>query len=402
MSYLHSTQPLLHLPDSRYTWQRNAIPVDLTAYDRATDYFVHRAKACNFVCAVYSGRTVRYPGLSDLDILYVLDDNFLDIRRLKGLMRCSMPDDFRYVCTHDPFFIRSCELDRLFGFAPFFSLECLWQRESADAALDNTDETDLMFYLVETLIDSYPREMVEFLLLHMLDDRELIARLKGLGYCLGLMERVTGMDLESSGEWTAKIEELRSQFFEILPREREKTLLELTRQGLILSGRMINMFVDWMTGRWNLHVDGHLVADCARLAGIYREACVGGYGTVELHQREIYLERPAALGLFLREYAGGEGPFSNRIRTAIVDRLEVSGELPDDIRLCLAKRTRLRNDHQSWKDRLGLGLPGFMTFGYETKRRNMDMLARLRGSARRVLTRRREARIRKRLLQIVR
>jgi hypothetical protein len=392
---------MLDLPDNRYGWHRAATTKDMSAYERATEYLVGQGCAHDFIRGIYSGGSVRYPGLSDLDILYVLEDDFTDVQRLKGLMRCSIPVEHHYVCTHDPFFIRSSELDRLFGFAPFFALESLWQRESSGGTLENTDETDLLFYLAETLIDSYPREMIGFLLLHTLDDRELVARLKGLGYCLDLMKRITGITSEETETWMKRINGLRDDFFNMVPREREKRLLALTREGLLLSRQMVNSFTEWITGRWKIFIDGHMIQDCSRLAGIYRDPSAGGYGTLEFHQREIFLERPAVLGLLLREYAKGEGPFSSRIRKAMVDHFRVTGDIPGDFLQRLSERTRLRNDHQAWKDRMGLGLPGFMTFGYETSRRNLGFRTRLRGMARRGLTRHRESLIRNRLKNIV-
>lgn len=366
---LQDCTELLRRGPRDYAWTA-AAPIPAETYAAADALLVERSRAVPGVVGYYRFGAVRYPGLSDLDALVVVEDGFKDYARLAPLLAENLPPTLQKVVLHNPYFIRRAELAHFFEFAPFFQYEAAWAGPGMPLAARNENPTDLWLFLMDIIAESYPREFIQFLLAPAIDERVLISRLKGLAYCFELLERLGGPREEMFANYSAAITELRENYFRIGAGERPARVLQLAQQALTLAHQLALKAGGHLERHWGLRVQGRLDLFCAGNPAIYWDQ-VGEqarFGTVRLRRTEVYAAAPAAFGWLVRQYALEEGTFSGRLRGRMSDRLTKVDAPPAAVVQAIRHRAALRNHHTAWADASGLGLSGFLTFGTRMRR----------------------------------
>ncbi|HOE95808.1 MAG TPA: hypothetical protein PK847_04410 [Candidatus Sumerlaeota bacterium] len=398
---------LLLRRDARdYRWTPVAGPIAPAHYDAAIADLSARGRSIPGVVALYDFGPIRYPGLSDIDLLFVVRDDFAAFDALRALLHASVAPRYHNVLLHNPYFVRARELPLYFKFAPFFELNRRWGTGDADlpARLSNDDPLDLTLFLLDIVIDAYPWEFVRYLTLERIDERELMSRVKGLSYCFALLDRIGARQAEGFRARAAALSEaiagLRERYFDLAPVERQARLLTLTQRAVGLSQELIGVLAEHLRAAWGLRLAGDLILSCTRVAALYRGAAPAEprVGAVRLRRTDYYVQQPVELGYVVWEYMQRAGPVTNRFRRRSIDRLRVEQAPAPAIREAIGQRADLRNDHQAWLDRMALGHPGFMTFGYRTRQRGGGGAARR--IAGRVLDAAREALLRRRLIAL--
>lgn len=149
---------------ARYRYDFVNYPRDVAweEYDRARDTFVERIDGEEGVAAVYESGKPSTRGISDIDLVVIVDDDVEDVSRVRNAIEAAKTDEYYFfhgpeVLTRDVFrayhsvLPQPKELHHLYG-------ERLTYEE------DRTEFTALA-YLVDSLNTTYPREFLEFLFL---------------------------------------------------------------------------------------------------------------------------------------------------------------------------------------------------------------------------------------------
>ena len=401
MSPLSDATPLIESYVAHRELRVAAEPIAREEYDAATEELLRRARGVAGLRATFDLGPVRFPGLSDLDVLFVLEDGFEDFAALRPLLRASMPRRHHRALTHNPFFVREHEYRALFQFAPILQLRPLWSAAEFGAAetQHNTDPIHLALYLADIIAESYPREFLLMMLQTELHEREVIARLKGLAYCFEIFERLGGT-LEP--EWRAfpsEIETLRSEYFNQNTDLSWALEFALRQQTALFAFPFAKTVARHFEEAWGVKVEGELRVWAARSGAVYKNSNAGSpeYTSVRVRHLEIAAQAPALFGWLVREYAQGEGPVSARLCTRIDDKLQVEGKPAPEIADAIARRIALRNAHAIWVDRAQLGLPTFLTFGYRSADARAPGVGRIKRALGNMLESMREEQMRKEL-----
>ena len=347
MSPLSDATPLIESYVAHRELRVAAEPIAREEYDAATEELLRRARGVAGLRATFDLGPVRFPGLSDLDVLFVLEDGF---------------EDFA-------------------------------------ATQHNTDPIHLALYLADIIAESYPREFLLMMLQTELHEREVIARLKGLAYCFEIFERLGGT-LEP--EWRAfpsEIETLRSEYFNQNTDLSWAHVLALRHQTALFAFPFAKTVARHFEEAWGVKVEGELRVWAARSGAVYKNSNAGSpeYTSVRVRHLEIAAQAPALFGWLVREYAQGEGPVSARLCTRIDDKLQVEGKPAPEIADAIARRIALRNAHAIWVDRAQLGLPTFLTFGYRSADARAPGVGRIKRALGNMLESMREEQMRKEL-----
>jgi len=398
---LRSCEPLMLKRAEQFHWHYCAGPIPPGHYDEAIQWVAERARAIEGALALYDLGPIRHPGLSDVDLLLVLDDHFRDADRLRRLLYREFPARFKNVLLHDLYFIRRQELAFCFKWAPIRELNARWREDELPGRMLNEDPTDLALFLLDIITDAYPWEFIQYLERPELDEREVIGRLKGLGYCVDLLRRVGGRPSEESRAFAEDIERLRERLFELSHADRAEWILRLTQQAVAVSYQLALEADRAVRERWDLKLKGRLVLHSTRVAALYADPAPDGarYGRVRLRRTDYYTRLPAVYGYLVRKYASQAGPVSRRLGHCMVDGLGLVQPPPPSVVKAMESRAYLRNAHQEWLNELGLGLVGFMTFGYRPlpRRGEPPWAKEIAGS---LLGRVRERMLRRRLVRL--
>lgn len=398
MSPMSSITPILQRTLADYAWIPVAGPIPLAEYESAEQLIAERARTVSGVLGVYRFGPVRFPGLSDLDALVVVENDFADFESLRPLLREALPPATHRVVLHDPYFVRRAELDALFQFTPIFRYEAIWAAPGLPTAGQNSAAADLWLFLLDIIAESYPREFIQFLLARDVDERLLIGRVKGLAYCFELLARLTGRRDEAFEQFAAEVESLRSNFFSLPTGERSARSLTLAQRAIPIAHRLALEAASAASATWGLKVQGRLDLWCAGNPAIYTDHCPAdpSFGSVHLRRTEVFTPSPAIFGWLVREYARATGPFSERLAARLTDHLRVAAPPPGEIQSAIRRRAELRNAHTAWADRSGLGISGFLTFGFRMRRRQ-NIPRALKEATGRLIDRARESLLRRRM-----
>lgn len=385
MKQLVPIRVLMELKADDGAWAPDPPAVDMPLYEEAIAWMVERGRQIGGVRAVCDLGPIRYPGLSDIDLLYVVDEARLDVRALETLKRMRVPERFHAALLHDPYLVRERDLARIFEFTPILQLRPRWDPDGLCPAAKNEDALNLTLTLAEITAESYPHEFARLLLRRPWDARELVSRLKGLGYCIDLLRRLHGRGFVEADEFAAHVEALRGAWCGLPAERRREQTLALTRQAIGLSLRLAMELADALAAAWGMRVGGTLLLPATRTPACYVEhpeswdhACA-----VRIRQMDTCAAGPALLGWVVREAARTDGPVGRRLTRRMIDRLRVEGEPPKAVTRALGRRAALREDHTRWLDSVGLGFPAFLAKGYLTRdvRRGMAQWRRLAGRA---------------------
>ena len=398
---MRSVEELFARRAEDYAWARVGGAISLAHYEEALRELEARSSALPGVIGMYDLGSIRFPGLSDIDVVFVVEDGFRGFEALRGLMREAQPPRFHDVLLHDPYFIRRADLAGFLRFAPIFQYRAIRVGAGLPQGGVVEDPQDMTLFLMDIVAESYPREFIQALAAPAIDERMLVSRLKGLAYCFDLLRRIGGGGEAPFERFAEAITELRTDFFTIEERERARRLLELTKDAVTLAQRLALKASDHLAAALGLRAKGRLDLFCAGAPAIYSETAAGEprFGEVHLRRSEIFAVAPAAYGWLVREYSRGAGPFSRRLRGRMCDRLLVLGSPPEAFVQAVRRRGALRDAHTAWADASGIGVSTFLTFGYRVRRRLQgkpglkEMAGRLTDRAREELMRRRMGRL---------
>jgi hypothetical protein len=380
-----------------YSWLRVSDKLPMAHYADALRELEARSRELEGVLGMYDLGPISFPGLSDIDVVFVVEDGFRDFGALRRLMREAQPVRFHDVLLHDPYFIRRADLDGFLGFAPIFQYRAIWARAGLPAGGVVEDPADMTLFLMDIIAESYPREFIQLLAGPAIDERMLVSRLKGLAYCFDLLRRIGGGGEDAFERFAGSITTLRADFFELEAPERARRLLGLAKTAVTLSQRLALKASDHLAATVGLRVGGRLDLFCAGAPAIYSETAGNEprFDLVHLRRSEVFAVAPAVYGWLACEYARGAGPFSRRLRGRMRDRLRVAGAPPEAFIQAVQRRGALRDAHTAWADASGIGLSTFLTFGYRVRRRLRgkqglkELAGRLADRAREELMRRR-------------
>lgn len=393
---MRSVQELFARHAEDYAWLHVQEELPMAHYEEALREMQARSRALHGILGMYDLGPIRFPGLSDIDVVFVLEDAFREFDLLRGLMRDSLPVRFHDVLLHDPYFIRRSDLDGFLQFAPIFQYRAIWTRSGLPEGGLAEDPLDMTLFLMDIVAESYPREFIQALAAPAIDERMLVSRLKGLAYCFDLLRRIGGASDASFERFAQVITELRSNFFEIEAQERARRLLALTKDAVALSQRLALKTSDHLALAHGLRVGGRLDLFCSGAPALYSESASPEpqFDRVHLRRIEVFALSPAVYGWLVREYSRGSGPFSLRLRRRMRDQLRIIDSPPESFVHATHRRAALRNAHTAWADASGIGISTFLTFGYRV-RRSLKGKPRLKETAGRLIDRAREELLRR-------
>jgi hypothetical protein len=299
--------------------------VNPETYNQARGEFVEYYRKVPGVHAIYRYGSVTYPGLSDLDFLVILEDDYRHRPETDYSVRPFSPGG-RYAIYHQQFFIPR----RLFHLYPLmfpiFEIEHLWGPECprAEIAPEEQRLADTLF-LCEDLATKFPELTFGHLGGRPVPLRLTQARLNLLAKFGGLLERVVGYPIACAQDLAEEVSRLRKGWFSRAAQEN----CRMVKEAIEGAGRTL----DEMSKRLNDYVlASNLFPPLAEKSSqwTYR------FGSLRIHfspynsgltsepserARPLHVFAPLGLMLPLAGLASGKGALSQFVRDQFQDRV---------------------------------------------------------------------------------
>jgi hypothetical protein len=323
-------------------------PLKREAYSFAQEEFVNRVSRFDGVLSIVRFGSVGFPGLSDLDLIVVLDDDADAVpTSINHISRYS--EDTRYVLFHPQFVVPRKLISELRWLVPIFELEPLYGADVTFRRPLPHDETvlDLGFMLQSVLTDLSwvfrgMRSKSSY------DVRMAQAKLNLLGKNLELAHKQE-CDF-SATEFPFLVRQLREEWFELPETILCKRLQELLEFGHEELARLCTWLSKHSAGTYASNADSFFTH---HYEDIKTEFSVNDSRRFTLH--------PSLLALFQPAIAH-HGRIADWLRHTVVP-----SSLPTHPGLLetIAQRVRLAEAHIAWIEQRGLDSGIFNYFGYQ-------------------------------------
>jgi len=321
-------------------------PIPLSAYERALDRFVHRVSQVPGVLAIYQIGSISCPGISDIDLIVVVDPSQGPFRTKTSVQ---MEDEGEAVLFfHQPIHVDTVLMSQIYHLFYVSDLRRIWG-EAIDIVEPTHDEEQVLnaIKLVEVLIFDMPRSLAALLGAPAYDVRASLLRINALCHTLHLWSDGGEQLRKEWQEYADAAMRLRRVWFE-LGVERHGQLWNLLKQGHKVSLELAAYVARHIRGTWHLTTAGN--STFALYANrFYPTLFTPGWahwGETQPAGRnrrgKAFACLPLELGVLLKSYGEGNGPISRHIRRHFWDCASYNlAPYPADV---MTRRAKLIND----------------------------------------------------------
>ena len=196
----------------------------------------------NNVSSIYTWGSVSAPGISDVDVIIVLNN------KTKGLRKVVLNKKERYIVCH-PFFIIDKEiLENIKFIYPDLNLKLIKGEEIKVKPL----ESDLVYFVniflsVDIAIRHFPRDYLKVLLCKRIDIRNSLLRLNALSLSLKLYTRLTNKREQDFEKYIKEVNSLRKNWFSLKDEQRKVKLICLLNKAITISIKFIGKLKEVIT-----------------------------------------------------------------------------------------------------------------------------------------------------------
>lgn len=212
-------------------------------YDNAIKKIVDLHKGMEEVIALFRFGSISALGISDIDYFIVTKGEDMSFR-----YKCphnKLTEKEKYLFQHYPSAIVPQRLlPQLHLLAPFFEIECIYQREGYSLDVPNNinlSKEEAEIFLADVIFMAYPRVFIEVINNPKLDVQKALKIIHSLGYLIHL-SYILNIKKRSWQKYVNKGKALRSQWFKEKKRKNQE-IISLLNEGLIIN-REIIYFLD--------------------------------------------------------------------------------------------------------------------------------------------------------------
>jgi hypothetical protein len=342
-------------------------PVGLDLYRRAREEFCEYFARVEGVHAIYRYGSVTYPGLSDLDFMVVLND---DYQHRPGVEYSNprFSTEAKYAVHHQQFFISRHLFPTHNLLIPIFEIEHVWGAPCGEPV---TGEEELhlasLFLACEDVVTVFPEFLLSCLTSRQVRARYGQAQLKLITKISGLAETLLNRELPGAAEFAGHVTELREHWFS---RSAEENC-QMLRRGIEEATDFIATVAKGLSEYvMQMGLLPHSVTEVSRWAyhcgsfGIDFERPDQGFS---FHSSGV-LRRPrvrAPMGLMLPLvwFASGRGPLSEYIRDHFEQKLPCEDLAKNS---GAQKIVTAKNGHCEFLIQAGITIHIFGYYGYHT------------------------------------
>jgi len=199
--------------------------------------------------SIYTWGSVSAPGISDIDIIIVLN-------KIKGLKRVLFNKKEKYIMCH-PFFIIDEAISKNIRFIyPNLDLKLI----KGGKININLLKKDIVYYVniflsIDIAVRHFPRDYMEMLLRKRISIRDSLLRLNALSQSLTLYKELSGKIVPDFESFIRKITFLRKNWFDLKETERNFKLLNLLNEAIIISLKFVDKLRDFIIKENIIKVD---------------------------------------------------------------------------------------------------------------------------------------------------
>lgn len=205
----------------------------LSDYDKAIADIRKLGEENDDMLSVYTFGEITDPGISDLDLIFVLKENGKIPRNLRSVPK---KRSFEDIICHPFFFINRNIMENMQYIYPTSKFKLIYGEEIKIKDLNTEGHNKSLIYLsVDFILRHIPGDYLNILLSKRINLRSALLRLKALTHSISVYK---DFEEEISKEWIKFSEDvfsLRKTWFEIEPENRKSEVIRLLKKGVYIS-----------------------------------------------------------------------------------------------------------------------------------------------------------------------
>lgn len=340
----------------------------LKDYERVLGKIRSKAEQSKEVLSVYTFGHVGVPGISDIDLIFVLKNG----SKLPHFLKSNYIDkDSNYLVFH-PFFIITEDIMRSMKYIyPNSNFVKIYGKEIGIIEPSKEELKKIKTYLTtDVILRHFPVDYLYILLSKSLNVRMILVRLNALGHSFKVFNDISGIKNQSWDDFSKKVASIRKNWFTIGEGKRDEEILGLLKDAVCISMDFVEEFAAFLSK------DRANVPDAK--AAIFRGnknriSFVKGWEKKKalsqminhfLKHKNFYSILPIVFLKQLCCYSNGDGRLSRYIRKRL--DFDCSQPAMDHV---IKKRIQLLNEQVDYANRLRHShYPCFFPLGYKTEK----------------------------------
>lgn len=232
----------------RYFFFNNPRQIDIGDYQRASDEIVTKLSQIKDVSSIYNLTEVGVPGISDLDLMIILKNDF-ESSQGKDYARQRFSKMTKYTLTH-PLVIQREDLFSKLYYRYYYrwadknnTLRCVYgKRVEGEEISEEALYLHKLYYLAGILLTKLPRDFVHSLISGKLSARGLLQVIYTLRFSVILLNQLNGQPPKNRWvDFSRRFGEFRKQWF-LLGKEREQMLVDYLIEATVISFELVEEF----------------------------------------------------------------------------------------------------------------------------------------------------------------
>lgn len=213
--------------------------IDISAYEAVQSEFIGYYAKVKGVMAIYKYGEISVPGLSDLDFIVILDDEYkhqYGTRYDKHLFS----GQAQYILTHSQLFLSKSLLKQIQLVMNIGNLKKMWGEDILiEKYSQKENKLSNIFKQLDSFITRFPKLFFTALLTKKINVRNIIARLNALRYLVKMYEEINHSQNEELNNYIKEIREFKSSWFENSQEDNLKSLILYLKRALKINYYLI-------------------------------------------------------------------------------------------------------------------------------------------------------------------
>lgn len=209
---------------------------------KITDWAIHDVETLG-IQAIYRFGTISNPGISDLDLIIVVDDRMFIQKQTKFILfllkltmkRILKQKDWDYILLHNPFIVPASLVKDFSKIFPIFSYSSIFQAEHDSIIFNTTAQNDMLWNFIDLCPQNWARYFVSILARRKIDLRECLLYLNSLKYAIHMCKEITGRLEKSWSNYIKEVTVLRKNWFRLPSATKKKDVIELVKNAAYIS-----------------------------------------------------------------------------------------------------------------------------------------------------------------------
>ena len=226
-------QYIENLKKKDFSFYGHPIKYALKDYENILDKIKKKAKKTKEILSIYHFGEVKAPGISDIDLIFVLKENY----KLPSLLKKHYIDnDSKYLIFHPFLIFTENIMENIRYIYPNSNYVKIYGKEIGIYNISQSEQKKIKTYLIiDTILRHFPIDHLYILLSKRVNIRMVLLRFNALSHTFRIFNDISGINKQSWRSFSKKADHLRKNWFNLNKYLREYKLLNLVKEAVYIS-----------------------------------------------------------------------------------------------------------------------------------------------------------------------